>query len=482
MIKGVHLVKSVRTLQSRTHIARLFSTSTPHSVEKIKELLEQNPNQYVKVGGADIDGIMRGKYMQKKKFLSALKGGLGFCNVIFGWDAADQCYDNVKYTGNHTAYPDTKAKIDVDTFRTIPWEKNMPFFLMDYYNDDGTPSNVCPRNLLKKVIDHSRKMGYEPLIGVEYEWYNFEGKSGSNPDNSDPKHYTPGMFGYSCLRTSQRQEFYHDIMNKMNAFSIPLEGFHTETGPGAMEAAIVFGKALESADRGLLFKLGVKELAYQHNAIPSFMAKPSSSLPGCGGHIHQNLADLKNGTNLFYSEHDKHNMSDLFKSYLAGQLALLPEFLPFFAPTINSYKRLVDGFWAPTTPTWGIDNRTVGIRVLPHSANACRLEFRVTGADINPYISIAASVAAGLWGVAQKLQLKQEPIIGSGYIAQKQGLTKRLPHTLSEATNELAKSKVARELLGEDFVDHFVETRRWEVRQFNNEVTDWEKRRYFEII
>jgi len=156
--------------------------------------------------------------------------------------------------------------------------------------------------------------------------------------------------------------------------------------------------------------------------------------------------------------------------------------LPFYAPTINSYKRLVDGYWAPTTPTWGVDNRTVGIRVLPGGAKTTRLEFRVTGSDMNPYIAIAASVASGLWGVQQKLKLNSPQIKGSGYDEAKKHGIDRLPRTLAEATDKLSKSTIAREMLGNDFVDHFVETRKHEIRVFETEVTNWEVKRYFEAI
>jgi glutamine synthetase len=210
------------------------------------------------------------------------------------------------------------------------------------------------------------------------------------------------------------------------------------------------------------------------------MARWNTSLPGCSGHAHQSLRALDGNANVFFDESDPRRMSDVFRSYLAGQLALLPEILALLAPTVNSYKRLVDGFWAPTTPNWGVDNRTVACRVIPGSAQSTRLETRVPGSDVNPYLAVAACLAAGLWGIERGLSLDTPETIGNGYAAG-EGF-ERLPRTLQDATARLAGSAAARELFGDGFVDHYVATREWEWRQSTEAVTDWELARYFEII
>jgi len=207
------------------------------------------------------------------------------------------------------------------------------------------------------------------------------------------------------------------------------------------------------------------------------MARWSRELPGCGCHLHQSL--WSDGRNVFHDDKDPRRMSGTFKSYLAGLMRALPDLLPFFAPTVNSYKRLVEGFWAPTRVTWGVDNRTVAFRVIPGSPKSTRLEVRVGGADLNAYLAMAASVAAGVWGIEEKLELAEEPVTGSAYHADS---AVRLPRTLQEATDRLERSSLARELLGQEFVDHFVRTREWEWRQAQQAVTDWELKRYFEII
>jgi glutamine synthetase len=235
----------------------------------------------------------------------------------------------------------------------------------------------------------------------------------------------------------------------------------------------------EAGDRAVLFKTAVKEIAYKQGIMATFMAKVNENLPGCGGHIHQSLWDGEGGKNLFYDEKEGSNMSETMKQYVAGQLLLIPQLLPLFAPTINSYKRLVEGAWAPTTLTWGVDNRTVAIRVLSGGKTSCRLETRVIGSDVNPYLAMAGVLAAGLYGIKNKLALTQLPNTGNGYLDLSHG---RLPATLDEATQMMKKSSIAGEILGQGFVDHFTRTREWEWRQHLKTVADWELKRYFEII
>jgi glutamine synthetase len=292
-----------------------------------------------------------------------------------------------------------------------------------------------------------------------------------------PTNITPGMFGYSLLRMADNQGFFNALMDDMAAFGVPIEGLHTETGPGVYEAAIAFSGALEQADRAILFKTGAKEIGKRFGVMPSFMAKWSQALPGCSGHIHQSLSDGKK--NLFFDAKGKRSMSKLFESYLAGQVACLMEFAPMFWPTINSYKRLVDGFWAPVKPTWGVDNRTASFRVIAGSPKSTRLETRCPGADVNPYLAMAAVIAAGLHGVEKGLKLTAAPITGTNQGADH---IPRAPRSLIETTRIFQRSDIARDWLGDTFVDHFAATREWEHRQWQDAVTDWELKRYFEII
>jgi glutamine synthetase len=227
----------------------------------------------------------------------------------------------------------------------------------------------------------------------------------------------------------------------------------------------------------VLFKSGAKEIGAQFGITPSFMAKWSQHYPGCSGHLHQSLSDGKK--NQFYDPKGRAGMSKLFESFLAGQIAVLMEFAPMFWPTVNSYKRLVDGFWAPVKPTWGIDNRTASFRVIPGSPKSTRLETRCPGSDINPYLAVAALLAAGLHGVEKNLKLTAAPITGTNQGAEN---IARAPRSLRETTAIFRASDVARDWFGDLFVDHFALTREWEWRQWQDAVTDWELKRYFEII
>lgn len=441
--------------------------------------VKEYPQGKVKVAVTDIDGILRGKVMRRDKFLSILEGGFGFCDVVLGWDSNDAAYDNTTFTGWHTGYPDTNAKIDLNTFRKIPWDGDMPFFLGDFCSPDDKPLDICPRNLLKRMKQRSLDMGYTPTFSQEYEWFNFA----ETPEELEAKKFrdieplTPGMFGYSILRSSMNSDFFNDIFDLLEQFNVPLEGLHTETGPGVYEAAILYGDIIEAGDRAVLFKTAVKEIAHRHGIMASFMAKWSMELPGCSGHVHQSL--WKDGKNLFFDAAAEHKMSDLMRSYMAGLLYCLPHVLPMYAPTINSYKRLVEGAWAPTTLTWGLDNRTTALRALPGSDKSTRIETRVPGSDVNPYLSMAASLASGLYGIANNLKLEQPHTVGNGYAEKGFGT---LPRNLGEATYAMKNSTIARELFGDGFVDHFTQTRDWEWRQFAKTVTDWELKRYFEII
>lgn len=462
-----------------------MATSTKKTPNEHPALTQfkQSDAKKVKVAVADIDGVLRGKYLHRDKFLGAAEpapgGGFGFCDVVLGWDMMDAPYDNTTATGWQHGYPDALARLDLDTARHVPWDDGVPFFLGEFVNADGSAHAQCPRQTLKRVLKRAEKMGFQVMTGMEFEWFNFleTPQSWAAKKGVGPEALTPGMFGYSLLRMNQNRDFLNAIMDDMLAFGVPIEGLHTETGPGVYEAALGFSEALEQADRAILFKTGTKEIAAGFGIMPSFMAKPHQQLPGCSGHIHQSLSDGKN--NLFFDANNSRKMSPVFESYLAGQVACLMEFAPLMWPTINSYKRLVDGYWAPVKPTWGVDNRTASYRVIAGSPKATRLETRCPGADVNPYLAMAAVIAAGLDGVEKGLKLTTPPITGTNVGGEH---IPRAPRTLIETTRIFEKSTIARDWLGDGFVDHFAATRDWEWRQWLDAVTDYEMKRYFEII
>jgi len=442
----------------------------------------KSPTPGVKVAVADIDGILRGKLLHKDKFASALEGGFGFCDVVYGWDMHDQCYDNTTVTGWHKGYPDALVRLDLATHRNVPWDGGVDFFLGDFVqmvNGREEPHPLDGRQVLKRVIARAARLGLAPMCSLEFEFFNFAETPQTWADKKGvgPETITPGMFGYSLLRAGHAREYFNALFSELAAFRVPIEGLHTETGPGVYEAAIVYTDALEAGDRALLFKAGAKEIGARFGIMPSFMAKWNAQLPGCSGHCHQSLSDGKK--NVFHDPKGRAGMSKLFESYLAGQVGALMEFAPMFWPTVNSYKRLVDGFWAPVKPTWGIDNRTASFRVIPGSEKSTRLETRCPGADVNPYLALAACIAAGIHGVENGLKLQAPPIEGTNKGGEH---VPRAPRSLIETTRIFKGSELARDWFGDDFVSHFAATREWEWRQWQDAVTDWELKRYFEIV
>jgi glutamine synthetase len=431
----------------------------------------------VKVGIFDLDGVMRGKYMARDKFASALENGFGFCDVIFGWDSNDQLYDNATITGWHTAFPDASVRVLPETMRAMPQEGGMPLFLAEF---DGHVEAVCPRGTLKRILKRAADMGYTVSSAVEYEFFLFN----ETPESVRAKNYqnlsnmTPGFYGYSMLRSGVHAEFYHELMQMGRDMDMEIEGLHTETGPGVLEAAIKVDEALAMADKAALFKTFTKILAQRKGMMACFMAKWSKDWPGQSGHIHASLQ--KGGKGIFRDEKKPHGISDEMRWFIGGQQALMPELLSMIACTVNSYTRLIPGFWAPTEATWGVENRTCALRAIPGSAKSQRVEYRIAAADINPYIALAAAIGSGLWGIENRIE-PDAAITGNSY-EKKHPAKRQLPRTLWDAAQRLKASRAARALFGDTFVEHYAGTREWEEREYRKAITDWQLQRHFEII
>ena len=447
---------------------------------ELKAKLSSGEVNKVKFAVTDIDGILRGKLLSTRKILKALESDIGFCNVIFGWDMNDVVYDNTDVSGWHTGYADAKATLDIATYREIPWDDNCPLLLGDFSNSGDPVHNVCPRTLLKKIVDEASDMGFKAVFSNEFEWFNFKETPHTLIEKgfNDLKPLTPGMFGYSILRSTFSKEFFNTLFEQLQTFRVELEGLHTETGPGVYEAAIAHTDVLEAADRAVLFKSAVKELAYQHEILASFMAKWSTNYPGCSGHIHQSLWNTYN-QNAFFDDSGETEISQTMKHYIGGQLHCMPYIMPFYAPTTNSYKRFIAGSWAATSVSWGFENRTTALRVIPSGRQATRLETRVPGADTNPYLSMAASLASGLYGIKHKID-PQIPLTDGNEYKNKKATP--LPKTLDEAVSAMKNSDISDRLFGGEFCDHFIKTREWECKQADEEDPLWERKRYFEII
>lgn len=448
------------------------------NAKQARQIVEACKHSHVKVGVFDIDGVMRGKYMSKDKFLSALDSGFGFCDVVLGWDVKDQLYNNCNYTGWHTGYPDASVRILPSTCRQLPFEDNMLFFMGEFSEQAEA---ICPRAVLRRVIEKAEGMGLFIFSGFEYEFFVFN----ETPQTIREKNYqnmqplAPAEFGYSIIRNSVESETYQSILKLAEDMDFSIEGLHEETGPGVLEAALAYSEALNSADKAALFKTFTKILLQKQNKMATFMAKWSPDQPGQSGHIHLSLRDDQSQS-LFFDDKQTDSMSDIIKYFAAGQQKLMPELMAMIAPTVNSYRRLVPGLWAPTHASVGVDNRTCAIRIIKGSKKSQRLEFRVSAADANPYVVLSAVIASGLWGVENKAEI-ESMVTGNAY---DQSLAEhlKLPATLWDATQAFKKSTVARDCFGDAFVEHFSASREWEELEFRKHISQWEMERYFEII
>lgn len=348
------------------------------------------------------------------------------------------------------------------------------------------------------------------LHAAEYEFYQFRAPPDDYPNkttlNSSSTasfiqknlphalpHLTENMTGYSLTRPVHNQAWYYDVFTACERFSTNIEGWHTESGPGVFEAALEYGEIKDMADRAGLFKYVVKSVSSRHGITPCFMAKPQHGLPGNSGHMHVSIVD-KSGNNMFYRGDQDPNppyadlayVSDLGRHFLAGILSGLADVMPIVAPTINSYKRLVENFWAPVTVSWGLEHRAASVRLIAPpiaSPKATRFEIRVAGADANPFLVLAAIVGLGWRGVQKKLEIPVPPLGKGEDVGGASDHGERLAKNLGAATERMMrKGSVAREVFGDDFVEHFGGTREHEVRLWEETVTDWEVRRYMEMV
>lgn len=411
----------------------------------------------------------------------------------------------LKISNKENGYKDLTAKIDLSSYRRIPWENNIPFFLCNFYDPDtDEPVCACPRGLLRTALAKVEKAGYGAMAGAEYEFFVF--RPPHNPAAQRPHqamaflqdhvpkslpHLTEGMYGYSLSDPISNQDWFYSIWETCEKFRCNMEGWHTESGPGVFEAALEYGEITEMADRASLFKFVVKAMGTKHGITPSFMAKPKEGLPGNSGHMHFSIVD-RSGRNLFYRNErdskapykDLEYVSDLGRYFLAGLLDGLPDVMPIIAPNINSYKRLVENFWAPVTVSWGLEHRAASIRLIAPptgTPKSTRLEVRVCGADANPFLVLGTVLALGWRGVEKRLEIKIPPLGKGEDVGGETDKGERLPKSLKESTAKfMSSSSVAREVFGDDFVDHYGGTREHELRLWDEAVTDWEMKRYIE--
>src|SRR6266516_1686842 len=376
-------------------------------IAEIKQLIDEGKIEYVKIAAPDIEGVYRGKRVAAKYFLNSLEEGFGQCDVLFGWDIAEVVLPNLKVSNWERGFADFVMKPDLSTFAIVPWEEHVASCVCDLWTEHGEPVTVSPRYVLSQVVERARALGYEPMAAAELEFRFFRENQLSLREKDFGPNLTPLNPGFNCYAISQASADDHllgRIARMMRDYEVEIEGYNREHGPGMYEMNIRYANALTAGDRTMLFKTGAKEICHEMGLTASFMAKWNDQEDGSSGHSHMSLWDRQREQNLFWDESGEDHMSATMRYFLAGVLATMPEFMALYAPIINSYKRYVEGTWAPLNTTWGMDNRTCSIRIINNGRRPIRIENRVPGADANFYLVFAATLASGLFGIEHKLE------------------------------------------------------------------------------
>ena len=441
--------------------------------EQLEGLVASGEIDTVVAAFTDMQGRLIGKRCTGRYFMDAVHEEWHACNYLLAVDMEMEPVPGFKAASWDKGYGDFVIRPDLGTLRRIPWLTGTALVLGDVTDHDGQALPHCPRSILKRQLERVKALGYSAKMASELEFYAFDDSYATARE----KHYrdlkTAGWYieDYHILETTKREPLMRAIRNGMEAAGIPVQESKGEWGPGQEELNLVYAEALEMADRHVIYKNGAKEIAYLQGKAVSFMAKWRADLAGNSCHIHGSLWDAADRP--MFS--DGHGETALFRQFLAGLLAVGGDMTYFLAPYINSYKRFQAGSFAPTNLVWSRDNRTSGFRVLGHGP-ATRVECRVGGADVNPYLAFAAFLAAGLHGIEQQLELPPA-FHGDAY---KSGEVPAVPATLRDAVDRLDRSVVLRQAMGDEVIDHYVHAGRWELGVFDKAVTDWELMRYFE--
>ena len=426
----------------------------------------------------DLQGRPVGKRYSAGFFLSnVLEDGMEACDYLLGVDVDMDPQPGYTFSNWDLGYGDVLCTPDLDTLTELAWQPGTAMVLCDL-TAHGEPVEVSPRQILRRQIERAAERGLVVKCATELEFYLFKESFEQAAANGwrDLTPHASTIEDYQLLQTSRDEYVLGRIRREMVASGLPLEGSKGEAGRGQHEVNLAYDTPLLTADRHLVFKNGIKEIADQEGRAATFMAKWTMAEAGSSSHIHASLWTADDCPLMDDPTHES-GLSEVGRQFLAGQLFAAEQLAWCFAPYVNSYRRYVPDSWAPTAIAWGQDNRTCGFRVVGHGAGR-RIESRVPGADVNPYVALAAVIAAGLYGIDHQLEL--EPSYkGNAYVATD---VKRLPFTLAEATAALEESAVAAEAFGEDVRHHLANTARQEWSLANRVVTDWELARNFERI
>ena len=435
----------------------------------LDELRTDEAIDTVVVAFTDMQGRLMGKRLHRDFFLDgAAEHGTEGCNYLLALEMEMDPVPGYAIASWERGYGDFVMKPDLSTLRRIPWLEGTALVLCDVLWHDGSPVAPSPRQVLRRQVERAAERGFAAKFGSELEFFLFK----ESFEEAGEKHYrgltpsVPYILDYHVLATSYDEPFLRAVRNGMVGAGIPVESSKGEAWAGQHEINFRYADAVAMADNHVVYKNGIKEIAHQQGVSVTFMAKPDHTWVGSSCHVHGSLWRGEDAA--FAGE------TDVFRQFLAGWIACARELALFLAPTINSYKRYAAGSWAPTTLAWGHDNRTCGFRIVGHGGGL-RVETRIPGADVNPYLVFAALLAAGLWGIEQGLE--PPPVFeGNAYESD----VERFPGTLREAVAALEGGTMAREALGDDVVDHYLNYARHEQELFDQTVTCYERERLFE--
>ena len=452
--------------------------TAPLSFTELKRAVTDGSIDTVLACMVDMQGRLIGKRFQAEFFIDSAHDETHGCNYLLADDIDMEPVSGYAAASWDKGYGDFALKPDLTTLRRIPWLEGTALVLCDVLDHEHHDLPHSPRAILKKQIARLTERGYVGMFASELEFYLFDESYADihARDYRNPK--TAGYYieDYHILQTTREEPVMRAMRKGMQAAGIPVENTKGEWGPGQEEINVRYAEALEMADRHAIMKNGCKEIAMQHGKSITFMAKWRYDLAGSSSHIHNSLWSAKTGKPLFLDSKSEYGMSELMRAWVAGQVKYARDITWFLAPYINSYKRFQAGTFAPTKAVWSVDNRTAGFRLCGEGGKGIRIECRIGGADLNPYLAYAALIAAGLAGIDEKLKLGK-PFSGDAYGGEK---LPEVSKTLRDATDALRGSKMLRKALGDEVVDHYVHTAEWEQSECDRRVTDWELRRGFE--
>lgn len=446
--------------------------------DQLKQAASEKRVDTVIVAAVDMQGRLMGKRFHSQHFIDTAWQETHCCDYLLATDMEMAPIDGFEATSWESGYGDYTMKPDMNTLRMAPWAVKSAMVLADIIDHQNHEDiEHSPRAILKKQIARLDALGYKAMAATELEFFTYSQSYDELRDLNyqNMKPISAYNEDYHIFQTAKEEGLMRDIRNQLFDAGIPVENTKGEAEAGQAELNITYADALTMADNHTIAKNAVKEIAYAHNRSVTFLAKCNADTVGSSSHVHQSL-QAKDGSQAFYDASAEHGMSEVMKHYLAGQLQHAAELTTFFAPYINSYKRFAPGTFAPTKIIWSIDNRTASYRIVGENTPGVRFECRIGGSDINPYLAMAAIIAAGIAGIENKLSL--EPVFaGDGYGAKE---VKEIPRSLQDATHLLHNSKMLRSAFGDKVVDHYVTAANWEINEFAKVVTDYEIKRGFE--